>query len=107
MIMTKYRVQIDGRNFLIDIDGVVTKRGFITFRYVKAEDPTQAEERAVQMIREEKKLRDTILNEKTDPPIMHVLEILELDPESHEEIQPGFIFYEMNPKKWWQFWRKT
>ena len=37
--MPKYRVQIDGRNFLIDIDGEVTKRGFITFRYVEADDP--------------------------------------------------------------------
>ena len=104
--MPKYRVQIDAKNFLINMDGVTTKYGFITWRCVDAPDPVVAENAAVQMIREDQELRRIVLNEKNDPPVMDVVEIAAIDSIDPSQPPPGRIWYEMNPKKWWQFWRR-
>ena len=104
--MPKYLVQIDAHNFLIDVDGSTTKRGFITFMHVEAYDPTSAEYKAVQMLRDDQDLRALVRNESADPPVMDVLEIAELESFKGVETQLGRIWYEMNPKRWWQFWRR-
>jgi hypothetical protein len=104
--MPKYRVQINAKNFLVDMDGVVAKYGFITWRLVDAPDPVAAENSAVQMLREDQELRVLVLNEKNDPPVMDVTETAVLDSVEASQSQPGRIWYPMNPKRWWQFWRR-
>ena len=104
--MPKYQVQIDASNFLVDIGGSTSKRGFLTARYVEADDPTSAEAAAVQMIRDDQDLRALVQNDRTDPPVIDVIEISELESFDGVENQPGRIWYDMNPKRWWQFWRR-
>ncbi len=104
--MAKYLVQIDAKNFLVEMEGKLAKHGFITFRYVEAADPVTAENEAVQMIRDDEELRSLVRNDPADPPVMAVLEIAELESFDGADIPPGRIWYEMSPKRWWQFWRR-
>ncbi len=77
-VVPNYRVQIDGQNFLIDMDGAVDKYGFITWRVVQAAEPHAAEKAAVEMLRNDQSLHRLTLNDPGDPPVMDVLEIEEL-----------------------------
>jgi hypothetical protein len=104
--MGKYRVQIEGKNFLLEMNGKVAEYGFITFRFVEAEDHSAAEDNAVQMLRGDQRLRDLVKNDRADPPVMDVLEIAELESVDEMPQQPGLIWYPVNPKRWWQFWRR-
>jgi hypothetical protein len=105
--MPHYKVMINGRNFLVEMDGRVAKYGFYTFRFVEAADPTAAEYAAVQMIRETQRLRGLIRNASEDPPVMDVTSIDEVETlPPLEEREPGFVWYEENPRRWWQFWRR-
>lgn len=66
--MPKYQVQINAKNFLINLDGTTGKYGFITVRLVDAPDSTTAENTAVQMLRGDQERRALAMNEQTDPP---------------------------------------
>jgi hypothetical protein len=114
--MRKYRVQIEGKNFLFDQDGELGKYGFFTFRFVEAENPLAAENAAISMLRD--KLRTNVKNDICDPPLMDVLEVSEVSAYALGEkvvevspdgtvVQPGLIIFPMNPKRWWQFWRRS
>jgi acetolactate synthase regulatory subunit len=105
--MPNYRVEINGQNFLIEMDGRVAKHGFFTTRFVEAADPAAAEHAAVQMIRETQRLRDLVRNDLGDPPVMDVISIVELvSDEGIESREPGFVWHEERPRYWWQFWRR-
>lgn len=104
--MPKYLVEINGRNFLIDMDGRVARFGFFTNRSVDASDVAAAELAAVGMIRATQRLREVVRNPPADPPSIDVTQIdaLEASDEA-DEGEPGFIWYEENPRRWWQFWK--
>ena len=104
--MPKYQVQIEAQNFLVNLDGSVAKRGFLTFRYVEADDKNAAENSAVQMLRDDQELRELVKNNTSDPPIMDVIDITELETFDGIENESGRIWYDMIPKRWWQFWRR-
>lgn len=104
--MPKYQVEIDAKNFLVEMDGELAKYGFISFQFVEADDSGAAERAAVQMLRDDEELRGIVLNEETDPPVMDVTKIVELAPTVDLPSQPGRVWYEMNPKRWWQIWRR-
>lgn len=105
--MATYQVQVHGSNFLVDVDGRVAKRGFLTFRVVEAPDPVQAESIAIASVRTTQSLRDLVRNEPGDPPVMNVEQMVELDEGSPPEETPtGLIWYEDSPRRWWQFWRR-
>ena len=104
--MPRYRAEIHGENFLIEVDGHLSKRGFITFRVVEAQHPEVAEEKAVQLIRETADFRQLLRNDPADPPTMKVSELVALDEaDQGNEVPAGFIWYESSPKRWWQFWK--
>jgi hypothetical protein len=104
--MPKYVVQINGRNFLVEVDGQVSRMGFLTHRVVEARDPGAAENAAVKELRETQSLRDLVRNASDDPPTMDVGEIAELEPSGpREELETGLIWYVESPKRWWQFWK--
>lgn len=75
--MKKYRVFINGQNFLLNFDDRVQKMGFYTTRFVEAATPEDAEQAAIQMMREGK-LNGIVLNEKGDPAMLYVDEIVEV-----------------------------
>jgi hypothetical protein len=103
--MSKYVVQIDGQNFLVDFEGNVAKRGFITFRCVEAPDVHSAEYAAVQLLRDDQDLRAVVKNESSDPPVMNVIEVNEVESFDDMESHNALIWYDVTPKRWWQFWR--
>jgi hypothetical protein len=106
-VMPKYKVEINGQNFLIDAAGHVAKHGFYTIRFVEAIDPAAAENSAVQMIRETPGLRDLVRNTSDDPPVMDVDQIVELESfDGIEHREPGFVWYAESPRRWWQFWKR-
>lgn len=105
--MPNYQVQINGQNFVVEMNGRVAKHGFFTVRVVEASDPAAAETAAVQRVRETEHLRKLVRNGPDDPPIMEVTEMVELDPEvPTKDLETGFAWYEDPPKRWWQFWRR-
>jgi hypothetical protein len=104
--MPVYRVEINAKNFLVDLGGTVAKYGFVTHRFVTADDAASAENAAVEVLRNDGELRSMVKNQPGDPPVMDVTEIIELDGQANQPLgQPGRLWYELNPKRWWQFWR--
>lgn len=105
--MPRYRVTINGRNFLIELEGRFARYGFHTSRFVEASDRAAAENAAVRMIRETQRLRDLVRNPPDDPPFMDVTSIDEIESlPPTEEREPGFLWYDENPRRWWRFWRR-
>jgi hypothetical protein len=75
--------------------------------FVHGDDPVAAEQAAVQMIHETRRLRDLVRNDPGDPPMMDVTSIVELESdEGIENREPGFVWYEERPRRWWQFRRR-
>ena len=90
--MKKYKVTVEGVNFLIRVDSETTKHGFFTARFVEAWDEDEAENKVVEMLRVE--LKRLVQNEKSDSPMMFVEEVEEL--ESFDEFKvpgTGFAWY--------------
>ncbi|MDX1944406.1 MAG: hypothetical protein SFU86_03290 [Pirellulaceae bacterium] len=73
--MSKYRVMIHGHNFLTEVDGARQRMGFYTQVFVEADDEGDAEARAVDVLRQDSKLREGVLNSPDDRPSMSVEEI--------------------------------
>ena len=92
--MKKYRIMLQGSGLLLDMGNGPARHGFFTTRYVEAESPEQAEVAAADLVRKDGELRSAILNEKTDPPKIYSVEVVEL--ESFEAIDvpgTGYGFY--------------
>ncbi len=104
--MPKYKVEINGANFLVDMEGHPAKHGFFTIRFVEAADSAAAENSAVQLIRETQRLRDLVRNAPDDPPVMDVISVVEVKSfDGIENLEPGFAWYEERPRRWWHFWK--
>jgi hypothetical protein len=91
----KFKVMVNGQNFLIEYDGKAVRMGFYTTLFLEATDPESADFAAANLLRADPKLRDILLNERDDPP--------RLVTEGIEEIQSfdgcqlprtGFVFYD-------------
>jgi hypothetical protein len=92
--MKKYKVFVRGQNFLLNLDGKAEKVGFYTTRFVEAKDDQEAEENAISTVRNEPTLREGVLNEKSDAPMLFVEEIAELDSFDGLTLPgTGFSFY--------------
>jgi hypothetical protein len=93
--MKQYKVFINGTNFLVKFSGQAKKVGFYTTRFVRAADAKAAENMAVQMLRDQKSLREAVLNDRSDPPVMHVEKIFEAElfGDEAEPRQVGLVWY--------------
>ena len=94
--MKKYKVMVEGVNFLIRVEnGVgieIRKYGFFTTPFVEAWDTDEAEARVIEMLRVELKTR--VQNKKSDSPMMFVEEIEELETFGEFEVPgAGFAWY--------------
>jgi hypothetical protein len=93
--MGKYKVFINGQNFWITIDGETKRWGFYTTRFVEAVSPKQAEKKAVQLIRDDPKLKENVLNDKSEPPMMFVERIEPLNSFNGLPVPgTGYTFYD-------------
>lgn len=103
--MRRYRTIVEGRNFVLNFDGVTARHGFFQTVFVEAADRAQAEIAAVAHVRGDEDLRAMTLNAADDPPMLYLDSILELPAGEPMPKQPrGRSFFPA--KKWWQFWRR-
>jgi hypothetical protein len=77
--MQKYRVIVRGHNLLTEVDGVRQRVGFFTNVYVEAFTPADAELRAVDLIREDARLRQMTCNPEGDLLRLYADEVQEID----------------------------
>ena len=96
--MKKYLVLVYGRNFRMSIQGrrriAIKLTGFYTTRCVVANDSIDAEYKAMELIRRDSKLKRSVHNPRTDPPIMNVVQIREVD--TFAPFKPpgsGYVFF--------------
>jgi len=91
--MATYKVSLKGKNLWITLDDEPKRCGFYTTRFVEAANKKEAENKAVQLIRDDPKFKDTVLNDKADPPIIDAQRI---EPVKSVEARttPGYVFYE-------------
>ena len=96
--MNYYRVLLNGKDFLIYYEGRKTYLGFYTTRFVVALDPEDAELKAADSVRNDKSLREIVLNNNDDrAPKLFVDEIYEIKKEESGR-DYGFGWYEMEGK---------
>lgn len=70
--MQKFRIQLHGRNFLLNFDGEHKKFGFHATRFVSAETRAEAERIAIIQIHQYHAIRDARANEGSDSPVVQV-----------------------------------
>ena len=93
--MKKFRVFIRGENFFMKADGVVKRMGFYTTRYVEGVERDDAERRAIDSLRQLNRLRESLLNDPANPPLLFAEEIEEIDSfEGIESLEPGLVMFD-------------
>jgi hypothetical protein len=94
-LMKRFEVKLHGKNFLLNLDGELKKFGFYATKFVKAENPQEAEKIAIILIRQNPNLRDTVLNENADRPTINLEEIKEINFLKFfaKKSTTGFTFY--------------
>jgi len=91
--LTHYKVSLNGENFWLEMEGKHSRMGFYTTRYVVAQNEQEAENNAVQMLRDDPTLKN-ILNDKSDPPMIYCEGIEVIDTfEPSTVVNPGYVFY--------------
>ena len=92
--MKKYKVVLEGRNFILKSDKGPTKMGFYTTRFVEATSPEEAENLSIELIRKDSDLKNVILNERSDPPTIILDSIEELSIFGDNSVPgTGYTFY--------------
>lgn len=87
-------VMLEGRNFVFDQEGRPTRFGFSTTRKVVARSAVEADEIAIQTVRDDETLSKSLLNSPDDPPRVTATHRIEV--ESFETVPVpdlGYIFY--------------
>ena len=93
--MTTYLVRLNGRNFLMDGDGGTVKKRFVATRLVEAENPKQAETLARDLIRNHSALKNSVLNDVSDPPIINLESVSEVSAMAYDaQNRAHSIFWE-------------
>ena len=91
--MKHYGASLKGENFWLDMEGKPSRMGFFTARYVVAENESEAEITAVQMLRGDPKLKN-VLNDKSDPPVIYCEGIQSVEVFNPSTVvQQGYAFY--------------
>ena len=93
--MKRFKVKLHGENFLLNLDGEPKKFGFYATKFVKAENPQEAEKIGIILIHQNPNIRDTVLNEKTDRPTINLEEIKKVNflKFFSKKSTTGFTFY--------------
>jgi len=86
---------LNGKNFLMTMNGKEQKVGFFKNVFVEAADATAAEYAAVDVLRDDETLVNGVRNTVDDPPMLYATEIEEI-----ESLRPpqGFIFFMADEK---------
>jgi hypothetical protein len=101
--MPKYRAMIEGRNFLLNLEGRTRRFGFYQTVFVESAGPDEAEADAIAHVRADTELQQMARNERSDPPMLYLDALYELEGAEPLPSREGRTYYV--EKKWWQFWR--
>lgn len=89
--MKKYEVVLTGKNFIIKEDEL-RRIGFYTTRVVEATSVEEAKNVALSKIRNDNRLIEIVNNDESDPPMLFINELKELESSS-ESKDTGYSFY--------------
>jgi hypothetical protein len=92
--MTKYLVELQGENLLLEVKGEQAKYGFHTKRYVEADSVEEAEMNALKLIFNDRNLQQSLANTQEDPPAVTAGEITEVTrPLTDEQSELKIEYY--------------
>jgi len=93
--MGRYRVRIEGRNFVLQMEGESPgyRSGFFVTRDVDGASPDEAEANAIHLIRDDDHIKSITLNPKSDPPMLYIDSIRELKVDEESLNNSGYVFY--------------
>ena len=91
--MTTYLVRLNGQNFLIDGDKGPRKKRFYATRLVEAENQKRAETLALELIRSDIHLRNSVLNEVSDPPTIDLEGVSEISATAYDAQNRAYAVY--------------
>jgi hypothetical protein len=94
---------IEGRNFLMNLEGRTRRFGFYQTVFVESANPDAAELDAIAHVRADAELQRGVQNESDDPPMLFLDALYELEDSGPPRSSEGRTYY--IEKKWWQFWR--
>jgi hypothetical protein len=100
--MPSYRALIEGRNFLLNVDGRMRRHGFYQTVFVEGSDPAEAEVNAIGFVKGDDELKQATQNEQNDPPMLYLDSLEELEGVEAVPTVKGRSYYV--EKRWWQFW---
>jgi len=101
--VAKYRAIVEGRNFLLSIDGKVRRCGFYQTVFLDCADQSKIEASAIQVVRGDAELKQLVQNVQADPPMLFLDSFEELDDTEPLPTARGRSYYD--EKRWWQFWK--
>lgn len=88
----KYKIVVEGKNYNIRLEEGPQKCGFFATRFIEANNSSEAENIVMELIRDE--LNGIILNDRFDPPILCLEELIELSSFGDNDIPGGgFSWY--------------
>lgn len=92
--MPKFRVRLNGQNFLLSVDGQPRRMGFYKTYFLQADDAEAAELMACDFVRGDDQLRPRVLNEPGDRPLILPTAIDEIESfEGLTSLEQGYVFY--------------
>lgn len=85
----KFKIVVEGQNYIVNLDEIPQRCGFFTTRFVEAENLSEAENIVRQLIRDE--LKEVLLNDRNNPPVISLDEVVEIVSFGDNDV-PGFGF---------------
>jgi hypothetical protein len=92
----KLRVLVKGVNFLMEFEGIQRKLGFLTYRFVEAATPEEADGKVADLVRQDLRAKGIVLNDPADPPTFECVEMEEVE---ELEPPPGFIWFDPSEER--------
>jgi len=91
--MKKYKVMLNGQNFVIDLGEGQAKYGFYTTQYADANTKSEAEDIVIASIKNRKDIKENVKNENSDPPMLYAEEIVEVAAVENYEQEIGLSWF--------------
>ena len=91
--MTTYLVRLKGQNFLIDSGEGPKKKRFKSTRLVEAENKKLAEDLARDLIINDPRLKNILMNEESNPPIIYCESVSEISAIAYDAQRRAHSIY--------------
>ena len=95
--MNTYKVLLNEQNFLVDVEGKISRKGFYASRIVQASTEAEAQKIAMETIVADDKLNAVIKNTTSDPLNIFVDEVAILEnytsTQEQEKVNDVYMFY--------------